>query len=140
VKLAVSDEKPASWRAAWVLNHIAKRNLDLVRPFIPDILNGFTGVSHENQKGSLIRILSYFEPLHEDYGAIVDECLNIISKPTKRPFVKSYSMDFLKNISEAEPELKREIALAIEEFSPFFETAYLERKGKQIVQELRIGI
>lgn len=140
VKLAVSDEKPSSWRAAWAMNHIAKRNKDLVKPFIPDILAGFPGVSHENQKGSLIRILSYFEPLQEDYGAIVDECLNILNKPTKRPFVKSYSMDFLKNISDAEPELKREIALAIEEFIPIFETSYLMRKGKEIVQVLRKDI
>ena len=76
----------------------------------------------------------------EDYGAIVDECLNILSKPTKRPFVKSYSMDFLKNISDAEPELKREIALAIEQFCPSFETGYLTRKGKEMVLDLRKDI
>ena len=140
VQLAVSDEKPASWRAAWVMNHIAKENKELIKPFIKDILSGFSRVTHENQKASLIRILSYYEPELEGYGDIVDECFQILSKPTDRPFVKSYSLDFLRKICDAEPELKREIALAIEEYSPSFETDYLSRKANKILKELRKGM
>ena len=43
-------------------------------------------------------------------------------------------------ICDAEPELKREIALAIEEYSLSFETNYLSRKANKIVEELRKGM
>ena len=135
-RICISNEKVISWRAAWVLNHLTRKNKALIRPLIPEFIRHFPDLKYDGQKACFLRSLSNFDLDDENLGMMVDACLDFMEKETSRPFMISYSMDFLQRICEQEPELSREIRLVISSNAPHFPTPYLQKKAARVMNHL----
>ena len=134
--LCVSNEKVVSWRAAWVLNHLTRKNKEFVSPLIPDMIKNFPDLKYDGQKACFLRCLSYYDLHQENLGTMLDECLNFLQKESSRPFIISYALDFLQRICMHVPELSREVSITISAHMAHFPTAYLQKKATRVMKQL----
>lgn len=136
-EIALSDEYPVNWRAAWVMDGIWERSPEIVRPFVPKMWALLPQLKVDGVKREFLKIISE-SPLPEDeerLGILLGICFDWLNVAGEAIAVRVYSMQILFNISrkipEIIPELKTTIEVAMQEGSP----AVLSR-GRKILQKL----
>ena len=134
--ICISNEKVVSWRAAWVLNHITRKDKALIKPILPAMVRHFPSLKYDGQKACFLRSMSYFDLHDENIGLVLDECLDFLRKESSRPFMISYALDFLQRICEHEPDLANEVCLTISAGIDHFPTTYLQKKARRIQKNL----
>jgi len=108
IALALSDDQPYSWRAAWLLFNCMEENDGRVRKHIKRIIQTLPERKDGHQR-ELLKILLRME-LGETHEALLfDICVSIWEQPGKSPSVRSTAFRFIVNMAEKYPELSNEI-------------------------------
>ncbi len=93
--LAISDKRPYSWRAAWLLWSCMDKNDQRINKYIKKIIDTLSTKCDDRLRELLI-ILQRME-LRDDYeGKLFDICVNIWEKIGKQPSVR-YNAENLSN-------------------------------------------
>ena len=109
IQLAITDEQPYSWRAAWLLWSCIEENDKRIQKNINKIVNAVKSKSDSHQR-ELLKILLMME-LNEKYeGVLFDLCMNIWEQISKAPAVRVNALKFIVKIANKHPELKKEIS------------------------------
>ena len=108
IKLAISDEQPFAWRAAWLLWSCMKENDSRIKGYVKDIINVITA-KDDNHQRELLKILLLMELNDKDESFLFDLCINIWKEINKKPSVRHNAFRFLVKISKKHPALTREI-------------------------------
>ncbi len=109
VELAVSNNQPYSWRAAWLLWSCIVENDHRIQEHIEKIINSITNKKDGHQR-ELLKILQQME-LNEDHeGFLFDVCVTIWKKINKRPSVRFTAFSFIVKTAKKYPELFNEIS------------------------------
>jgi len=109
IQLAITDEQPYSWRAAFVLWSVIQNNDKRIQKHINKIVNAVKSKNDSHQR-ELLKILLMME-LNEKYeGVLFDLCMNIWEQINKAPSVRVNALKLIIKIANKHPELKKEIS------------------------------
>jgi hypothetical protein len=107
IELALSDNQPYSWRAAWLLWSCIEENDKRIQKHINKIVNAVKSKSDSHQR-ELIKILLMME-LNEKYeGVLFNLCMNIWEQISKAPAVRVNALKLIIKIANKHQELKKE--------------------------------
>jgi hypothetical protein len=115
IRLAVSDNQPYAWRAAWLLCSCMEDNDIRIRPYIK-VISGVLMDRKDGHQSGLLKILYRME-LDEEYEAVLfDNCINIWKDINKIPSVRFYALKILIKTGGKYPELSNEISSLIQDY------------------------
>lgn len=113
-EICISNEKH-SWRATWILDKIYDIAPDLVRLYIPQMIELVPTLSNESKLRQYLKLIS-LEPLPSNIsGDFINYCFDALISSTSAIAIKVYTMQILYNFSLQEPDIQNELALVIEE-------------------------
>ncbi len=109
IQLAITDNQPYSWRAAWLLWSCIEENDKRIQKHINKIVNAVKSKNDSHQR-ELLKILLMME-LNEKYeGLLFDLCMNIWEQISKAPAVRVNALKLIIKIANQHPELVKEIS------------------------------
>nr|NQU94519.1 hypothetical protein [Bacteroidota bacterium] len=135
--IALSDEQPINWRAAWVIKMLWERNADIVSPYVEEMCRQLPNLTADGPKREFLKIISENGlPRDEELvGVLLKTCFDWLASPVEAIAVKAHAMQILFDICiefpEIIPELKITIELAMQEGS-----AGIVSRGRRILQEI----
>jgi hypothetical protein len=136
MKCFLSNEYRLAQRAAWSVSWVAKKNPELIVPYIKDLVDQLPRKDvHNAVIRNSIRILQQIEIPEDLHGELMNSCFNFIESPSTPIAIKAFSLTTLFNLSKSYPEIKNELKLIIEERWNN-ETAAFKSRGKKILKAL----
>ncbi|MBL1214993.1 MAG: hypothetical protein HND52_16645 [Ignavibacteriae bacterium] len=108
VTIAMGNDKPQSWRAAWLLFHCMKDNDSRIKKHLTKILKLLISFEDGHQR-EWLKIIERMKLTEDQTSRLFDACLTIWEEITKSPSVRSTAFRVLLNIAKKYPELKEEI-------------------------------
>ena len=108
IELALSDDQPYSWRAAWLLFNCMEENDPRVRKHLRQIIETLPARKDGHQR-EFLKILLRIELDETHEARLFDICLSIWEQPGKSPSVRSTAFRFIMTMAEKYPELSNEI-------------------------------
>ena len=137
-EIAISDEHPVNWRAAWVMDAVWEKCPEIIRPFIPKMWAILPQLKVDGVKRQFVKIIAD-SPLpenEEQLGVLLGVCFDWLNASTEAIAVKVHCMQILyiisRTIPEIIPELKTTIEVVMQEGSPA-----IVSRGRQILQKLQ---
>jgi hypothetical protein len=114
VLLAISDNQPYAWRAAWLLWSCIVENDKRIRKHIKAILKSIPTKNDGHQR-ELIKILHQMDLSETQASALFNICMNIWEQIGKAPSVRITALKFIIKTAEKYPELLNEIKYLVED-------------------------
>lgn len=132
VKIALSEEQPMAWRAAWILNSSIKKNDVRLINQIPKIINFLDG-RDDGHLRELLKLLDKMTIPDEEEGKLFDICISTWEILGKSPSVRITAFKLLVKIAKKYPELAEELSFLthsdyIEPLSPGIKNSVLKLK------------
>lgn len=113
-EICISNEKH-SWRATWILDKVYDIAPDLVRLYLPQMIEFVPNLENESKLRQYLKLIS-LEPIPSNIsGDFINYCFDTLISSTSAIAIKVYAMQILYNFSLLEPDLQNELALIIEE-------------------------
>lgn len=136
VKAFLEGPYRVTQRAGWPLSYCVEEHPELITPHLKQVIAMIDkpGV-HDAVKRNVVRLLQDIEIPRRFYGTIIDKCFRLMD-PKEAIAVRVFSMSVLANIAKAEPDLKKELKIVIEDQLPFGTAAYLSR-AKKVLKALK---
>ncbi|MGZ2371489.1 hypothetical protein ACXR6G_17045 [Ancylomarina sp. YFZ004] len=129
-----SHEK--SWRATWLMDKVYDEAPELVRPYIPQMIQLIPNLECQSKQRQFLKLISA-EPLPKTIsGDFINSCFDLLISNATPVAVRVYAMQILFNFSQQEPDIKNELALVIEE-SMSDGSAGFKSRGKRILKKLQ---
>jgi hypothetical protein len=133
----LSNEYRLAQRAAWSVSWSAKKNPELINPYIKDLVAQLSRSDvHDAVIRNSVRILQQIQIPETFHGELMNACFSFIESHTTPVAIKAFSLTALFNLSASYPEIKNELKLLIEERSSH-ETAAFKSRAKKILKELK---
>ena len=110
IRLALADEQPFSWRAAWLLWSCMEENDPRIAGFLKSFIDSLPE-KKENQQRELLIILQKMEINEELEGVLYSHCVSIWETINKMPSVRYNAFKMMAKIVKKHPELLQEIHL-----------------------------
>jgi hypothetical protein len=118
IRLAVSDIKPYSWKAAWLLWDCMEKNDPRLHRHIHRIIDVLPA-RNDSQQRELLLILQRMELRGDQEGDLFDICIKIWQKRGKKPSVRFNAFRLMIRIAKKHPDLFNEIRILTRD--PFLE-------------------
>jgi hypothetical protein len=136
VHLFLNDEYRVVQRAAWPLSYIAIEHPQLVKPYVGKFVKMLlVKDKHPAVARNVLRFFQFIEIPKKYHGEIVNACFEFLIKSEYPIAFKAFSMKVLSNITQKEPELKRELKLVIEELMKEGSPG-IKARGRNVLLEL----
>lgn len=124
-------------RAAWSVCLAARKNPDLIKPYIKNLVSQLERKDvHDSVIRNSVRILEQIDIPEIFHGEVMNACFGFIETPATPAAIKAFSLTTLYNLSKQYPEIKPELKLIIEERWDT-ESAAFRSRGKKILSGLR---
>jgi len=135
VEIFFRQEEPVSRRAAWVVDTVTEKLPELLTPHLGRIASNLPTLQHDGLKRHSLRMLLR-SPLPPDHlGDLMNICFEWLLSGKEAIAAKVHCMEILYCISQAEPDLKKELADSIE-WRMEEESAGFRNKGQKILKKL----
>ena len=134
-KLILRSEKPISWRSSWFFEHLGKINKEVLRPYLPLILEELPKFKYDGQKRSCMIILQLFSLQDFDYGIALNISYDFFLSRSESLAVQVHAMQMIFNIAMIEPDLKQELREAIEYKLPEAQVGFKSR-ARRLLKKL----
>ena len=118
IRLAISDKKPYSWRAAWLLWDCMEKNDLRLHQYIQKIID-ILPARKDNHQRELLLILQRMELDGEYEGNLFDICIRIWEMIGKKPSVRYNAFRLMVKIATKHPDLLNEIHILTQD--PYLE-------------------
>jgi len=102
------SEKPSSWRAAWVVHHIMKKNDSRLQKDLHQIIKNISDKDDGHQR-ELLKIVRKMKLSEKDEGYFFDVCVNLWEEVHKKPATRYYAGLFIIEMSKKYPDIKNEL-------------------------------
>ena len=110
IVLAIGDQQPYSWRAAWLLWSCIAKDDARVQKYIQKIIDSI-GNKKEGHQRELIKILLEMNLNSEQEGYLYDLCVSLWKQLGKKPSVRFTAFRFISTTAHKHPDLQQEINL-----------------------------
>jgi len=115
MQLFLRGEYRVTQRASWIVNICADNNPSLIQPYLKKMISRMQEPgTHDAVRRNVIRILQFIDIPQDLLGSVATVCFEYLYSQKTPVAIKAFSMTVLANIAKKEPDLKREIRLAIE--------------------------
>jgi hypothetical protein len=136
VNLFLHDEYRVVQRAAWPLSNVAIEHIELVNPYLGKFIHQLSKPGlHPAVLRNILRLLQFVDVPKKYLGVLTNTCFELLMKSDSPIAIKVFSMTVLKNITEKEPELKRELKIVIEQLMKEG-SAGIKSRGKKVLKGL----
>ncbi|MCD4746232.1 MAG: hypothetical protein K8R58_08025 [Bacteroidales bacterium] len=135
LNLMLTGESPIPWRAAWIIEKCSEQNPLLIKPYIPELIEALPNFKNDGIKRHITKILANSPLPSKKLGLLVNTCFDWLLSGEIPVAVKVHCMQILYNISQTEPDLKPELAAAIES-QIIFNSAGFKSRGNKILHKL----
>lgn len=130
------EDSCVAQRAAWSVSWAAKKNPQLITPYIKDLVAQLQRKEvHAAVIRNTVRILEHIDIPEIYQGEVMNACFGFIEKPSTPVAIKSFSLTVLYRLSLLYPEIQPELKLIIEDRWDT-ETAAFRSRGKKILKTL----
>jgi len=129
-------KKPSlSNHASWVVTAITDLHPEQLKPYLKKIIDRIEKFDHTGIHRSLLRSLAKMNIPEALQGKLFDICYRWLQSRVEPPAVKVHCMQILFNLSENEPDLRKEIKLIIEELTDH-ESAAIKSRSRQLMKKM----
>jgi len=108
--LALVNEQPFSWRAAWLLWDVIEDNDNRIKKHLARIIKAIPTKRYGQQR-DLLRIVSMMQLDEEQEGLVYEICTKIWLTPTGQPSGRYRALLIMKDIARKYPDLRFELEL-----------------------------
>ena len=108
MELALADQQPYSWRAAWLLWSCMEENDKRIQKYIGMIIDALQTKKDGHQR-ELLKILLQMELKERHEVLVFNVCTGVWEKIQKDPSVRFTALKFMMKIAKKHPDLSREI-------------------------------
>lgn len=136
VEVALYNNHPKSWRAAWLMDKINDKAPELIVDYIPEIIEKLKTETGNGKKRHLLKLISLNEMPGEFLGFLTDFCITVFISSKEPIAVRVHAMQILGNIAMKEPDLKPEIVLILEHEMENHGSAGIVSRCKKILKKL----
>ncbi len=134
-EFAIGNHERA-WRATWLMDKVYDEAPELIRPYIPQMIELIPSLKCESKQRQLLKLVSC-EPLPKNVsGKFINCCFDYLISNSTAIAVKVHAMQILFNFAQQEPDLKNELALVIEECMIEGTTGFNSR-ARKLLKKLR---
>lgn len=106
--LALSNEPPLCWRAAWLVGGVIKKNDSRVKPHIHKIIKVLPSMEDGHQR-ELLKILLKMDLETSFEGLLFDLSVDLWEQVRKQPSVRSFAFKGMIKVAGKYPELKNDV-------------------------------
>ena len=131
-----STELRVNQRASWPVGKIGERHPELIRPYLPKMIEHLDQPSHAAVKRNTVRILADIELPEDLLGPTYERCFGYLNDPEEPIAIRVFSMSVCFNITKVYPELGDELYEAIEFYLPHGSAGFKSR-GKKVMKALK---
>jgi hypothetical protein len=136
VHLFLTDEYRVVQRCAWPLSDVVIQHPQLAKPYLGKFVKQLSNKElHPAVARNVLRLLQFIEIPEKYRGEVANACFEFLLKSEYPIAFKAYGMTVLLTITKAEPELKRELKIVIEEMMKEGSPA-IRARGKHVLKEL----
>jgi hypothetical protein len=114
LQLAISDNLPYSWRAAWLLWSCMEENDIRIKNYVTEIINILPN-RQDNQKRELLKVLLMMELEDDDESQLFDLCVSLWENTDKKPSIRHKAILVIGKTAEKYPELIPEVSLLLQD-------------------------
>lgn len=122
--------------AAWPLSYAVVANPELVKPHLTNLIKvlGTSGI-HDGVKRNILRLLPSVEIPKRRREKLIELCFGFLTNQNEPVAVQVFAMEVLGKLINPYPELRRELALIIEDQLPYASPGYRSR-GLKILKKI----
>jgi hypothetical protein len=134
--IALKVEGKGSWRAIWVADRVHEKEPELIKPYIPRMVDALENMVDESKLRHLLKLISLNDIPSEKISMLLDFCLREFTDAERPVAIRVHAMQILYEISELEPDFKDELAQVIEHEMEYHGSAGISSRGKMILKKL----
>ena len=108
IELALLDEQPLSWRAAWLLFDCTEENDKRIKKHLKRIINAAKSKTGGHQR-EFLRILLKMNLTENQEGILFDICMNLWEDVNNIPSVRYTGFKLIVKVAGKHPELLNEL-------------------------------
>jgi hypothetical protein len=138
IRLMLVDKYPISMRSARVVQLVAEKHPNLLRPHVHTLISALTKSKVDGVKRCTLKVLAE-TPIYmseEDFGELADICFNFAEDENEAIAIRAFAIDILLQVVKKYPEIKPELRAILESIIPFGSTG-LKNKCKKILKTLK---
>jgi hypothetical protein len=133
MKLIFAGEYRLTQRAAWPMNYCAQRRPELIRPYLPKLLDCLERDDmHDAVKRNILRLLQHVEIPRQLAGKVYSHCVDLIDDAFEPVAVRAFALTVAARIAKSEPDLMSELRLIVRKHLPHT-TAAFQKRAKGIL-------
>ncbi len=110
IEMALSNEDPFCWRAAWMIGGDIKKNDSRIAPHTSKIIELLPNFEDGHQR-ELLKILLQVKLTEEQESLLFDLSVNLWEQVRKKPSIRHFAFKAMVQIAKKYPELNHEILL-----------------------------
>lgn len=131
INLFLSGSRKVAERSSWPLSYCAERCPDWIHPHIGKLLHYMEESDPlPGTKRNVMRALQFVEIAKRFHAQAINLSFNLLMSPKEPVAVKVFSMTVLARLSEANPELKNELKIVVEDQLPYSSPGFRSRARK----------
>jgi hypothetical protein len=133
MKIFLGDTYRLTQWAGWPLSDIVKKHPELIRPYLKPVLKAIDKPGmHVAVKRNVMRLLQFIEIPSAVSGIAFDKAFKLFSHASEPVAVRVFAMSVMTQVAMKEPDLKKEVIIAIEEQLPYGSAAYVSRAARSL--------
>jgi 8-oxo-dGTP diphosphatase len=117
VTLSSSHERRVGFMASWALSKVADKNMELLFPYLPALIDDLPGVANESVQRSFMRVIMKSEISQvpaSHHAKLIEYCLGIMRTEDAPVAPKAYGMEILASLCSIYPDLVNEVTVAVQ--------------------------
>lgn len=137
-EFSFSSDRRLAFRASWTFSKILDKHPELVRNYLPYMIDLMGSVSNESVIRSYLRIISMNEIADltlKYHGLLADHCFRYLGSGSSTVAVRAYAMEVIYKLSLVYPELAGELSSVIGSLETTGPPGVIAR-GRQILKKL----
>ncbi len=127
IDIAFSDDKNLSLRAAWTLDKVSEKNINLLNNYLSSIIKKLPEIKRTGTLREITKVLILQNIPQKYESLILDFCISVIESVKQPVAVKANCMTLIFKLLPKYPELKNEITEIIESQIPHNSAGFKSR-------------
>jgi hypothetical protein len=137
MQLLLGNDSLLAQRAAWPFSFIAEKNPELVKKYIPKLIDKLEVKNdHPAIKRNILRAFQHFNFSSKHEGKLLSISFNLLNDFEQPIAIKAFAMTVVYNLSKKYPEIKNELKISIENLIPNG-SAGIKSRGNKILKQLK---
>jgi hypothetical protein len=135
VEVVFQNEEPYSRRAIWVMDSYDEAHPGIALPYLDSLIDHLEVFDHDGLQRHSLRLLSRYRIPEEKMVQVMDHCFRMLTT-FQAAAIKVHAMEILYRLSHRVPEIKHELASAIE-MNVHEGTKGVKNRGTKMLKKLQ---